>query len=224
MDFELAIEPAGETGERYRAKVIDSPAGGRAQADFDLPSGITAWQLDQECVVRASGRHLEIESTETDAARELGTELFDRVLASGPVRARWRTSLAEARAENKGLRLRLRLPDDPKVLAIPWELLYDPRGGGFLAQSEETPVVRSVAVAGRRRQMMVDGAVCFLVLLSCPPDLVPLQVEEESEFLKQALASRIVNRQATIEHLARPTLPDLLRYMQRHECHASVIV
>lgn len=217
LDFELLIE--GVEGG-YRARVIESPAGGRARVDFKLPSGPSRWEGGDGPRGRGKRpRNLGLGSPAGDSARALGQKLFERTLGAEPIQARWQASLAEARAEEKGLRLRLRLADDRALLEVPWELLYDP-DTGFLAQSEETPVVRSLEVTGRRRSMRATKEpVRFLALLSCPPGVVPLQVEKEWELLKQALAPRVAAGRATLEHLSRPALPELLRYLRTHGCH-----
>ena len=68
------------------------------------------------------------------AAKAFGAALFNAVF-SGDVKACFRSSLDEARRQNAGLRIRLRLADS-SVVDLPWEYLYNPAVNRFLALSD----------------------------------------------------------------------------------------
>jgi hypothetical protein len=103
-DFDLLIE---RQAQGYRAQVLSSPAG-QATADFVLP--FSDIELEN-CLLRL-GRPARtvrrIESTEMSTAKSFRAALFNAVF-SGDVRACLRSSVDEAKRDNAGIRVRLRL-------------------------------------------------------------------------------------------------------------------
>ena len=118
-DFDLLIERAAQG---YRAQVLNSPAG-QATADFVLPFS----DLELENFLLRLGRPVRtvrrLESTEMSTAKSFGEALFNAVF-SGDVRACLRSSVDEAKRDNAGIRVRLRLAD-PALADLPWEFLYN---------------------------------------------------------------------------------------------------
>jgi hypothetical protein len=158
--IELVIE---RDGERYRARVRKAPAGRGATSRFDLPAE-TGFARDGPDPANPS-RHLIIDSPGRQGSpRSLGQNLFEKVFA-GPVLTAWRASLA---ASGDGdLLLRLRLDDDPRLLRAPWELLFDPEPGTFIAT--ERRVIRSLDLQAKARPLGASAPFRILVVLSCPP-------------------------------------------------------
>jgi len=80
-------------------------------------------------------------------ARELGKDLFTALMDDPGIYACYHTSLAMARGQQKGLRIRLRI-DAPELALLPWEYLYDSRQREtHLSLSVLTPVVRHLETA-----------------------------------------------------------------------------
>ena len=118
-------------------QVYESPAG---PARGKLEVGIEGEEFrTQLSVVRSDGPQLE-------QRKSFGRSLFG-ALFQGDVIQVWRDSLARAQPpEADGLRLRLWI-NAPHLAALPWELLYDDKLGGFLATIADVPVCRYLPVA-----------------------------------------------------------------------------
>ena len=100
-----------------------------------------------------------------EAARELGGKLFESVF-SGEVRACLRSSLHEVYCqEGTGLRLKLRLQEAPELADLPWEFLFDTALDRFMAQSNQTPIVRYVEMRERIRPLAVQLPLHVLVMI-----------------------------------------------------------
>jgi formylglycine-generating enzyme required for sulfatase activity len=177
MDFELEIEPSA--GESYQATVRQSPLGRqgrRARCTFNLPD------LEDLNVGGPDLRHLSVDdSGRTKASiQDLGRRLFKSVFI-GPVLAAWQASLAMA---PRALTLRLLLADDARLLLVPWEILYDEDEGEFVAT--ERCLIRSLDTSEARR-LKWKTRLRVLAVLSCPPGVLPLQIEEEWAALQKTL-------------------------------------
>lgn len=187
MEFELEIEKAEG---RYRAQVRRSPvrrSGRRAKSSFDLPDDEVLEDLSQEIASLRSGpRHLPLDRPQQGmSARDLGRRLFESVF-SGPVLVAWRASVATA---GDGLLLRLRLDDDPRLLRVPWELLFDPEPGEFIAA--ERRFIRSLDLQVEPRPLGAPTPLRILVVLSCPLDAPPLETRKEWAVLDEALGGNV---------------------------------
>jgi formylglycine-generating enzyme required for sulfatase activity len=177
MDFELEIGPAG--GESYQATVRRSPLdrqSRRARCTFELPN------LEDLNVGGPDTRHLSVGDSGRPKAsiQDLGRRLFKSVFI-GPVLAAWQASLAMA---PRALTLRLLLADDARLLLVPWEILYDEDEGEFIAT--ERCLIRSLDTSEARR-LKRKTRLRVLAVLSCPPGVPPLQIEEEWAALQKAL-------------------------------------
>ena len=133
-DFELLVMQKGADG--YPTRVISASAG-EAQGTLNFNSTLSAIQ-------RAMAR-IKAEETDEELFVDFGRTLFQQ-LFSDEIEDVYRASLGYARAQGKGLRIRLRL-EPPELGAIPWEYLYDELNDLFLGVSSETPVTRYIPVA-----------------------------------------------------------------------------
>ncbi len=84
----------------------------------------------QIALLGSGGRRRHLRSTEEQGVQEFGRDLFN-AMTPGEVRNLYDVSLREARQQNKGLRLKLRILS-PELSALPWEFLYDEREGEYL--------------------------------------------------------------------------------------------
>lgn len=215
MDFDLAIEDIG--GERYRARVLDSPSG-QASVEFEMP--FSAMELENFLLKigrpRTGTRRLE--SPETEAARAFGGRLYDAVFAS-EVGTQWVRSVDAAEREHRGLRLRLRLSEAPQLADIPWEYLYSPTSDDFVVLSSWTPVVRYISLDKGAPPLQVAPPLRMLAMVSSPSDYPPLDVEAEWGRLDEGLSDLIDAGLVQIDRLEKATLRELQRAMRRTDYH-----
>ena len=185
LDFDLLIEPhvAG-----VRAYVLDSPAG-QAQHVF---------------AAAALGA---LPAPDADPLRS-GAALFATVFADD-VALCLRRSLDAARAQDAGLRLRLRIADDPALRNLPWECLYDADRAQFLALSARTPVTRYIELPDPATPLAVAPPLRMLVALAGPRDYPPLDAEREWAQINAALAEPIRRGSLVIERLDVSTVAAL---------------
>lgn len=197
VDFELEIERVPGR-KRYRAKVIKAPRGRGAKCSFDLPSEAELEGFRLDLANDRSSRHLEIDRPRRASVESLGRQLFEKVFTKG-VRDAWRAS--RDKMEDL-LRLRLHLEQDSRLLSIPWELLFDPDRGRFVAT--ERPVVRTLDSPTQSRPLAGPKPLRILAVLSCPPDVPLLEIEREWSVLDQ-----VVGESMELKKSVPPTLDEI---------------
>ena len=196
LNFDLAIEAlatAAELAEAnvanapiYRARVLYSPAG-QANIDFMLP--FNAHELENYILKMGRPRRSvrSLNTAEGLAARDFGSRLYNAIFRD-EVRDALRRSLDAADAKpDHGLRIRLRLGDAPALLDLPWEYLYDPVSQRYLALSDQTPIVRYLALPQVDVPLAVDGPLRILVLTADANDYAKLDISAEADRLRSAL-------------------------------------
>ena len=212
-DFDLVIE---QSGDKYRASVINSPAG-QASVEFDSLFS----PLELENFVLRMGRPQRgmrrIDSTEMVAIKTFGTRLF-RTVFSEDVYACYLRSLDSVRYQNTGLRIRLRI-NVPQFHDLPWEYLYNPQFDQFLALSKDTPIIRYIELPYTTQALPVKTPMKILVMISSPEGFLPLDVEEEWKRLNKALQPLIDRDQVVLERLEVPTLSALQQRLRRDRVH-----
>ena len=124
---------------------------------------------------------------ESAPLKDFGGKLYGAVFQD-ELRDALQRSLSLTRAQQAGLRLRLRLADTPELAELPWEFLYDPRHNRFLAQSRRTPLVRYLDLPDPPQPLSVEGPLRLLVMISSPSDYPALDTEQEWRLLTGALA------------------------------------
>jgi hypothetical protein len=129
LDFDLLVE-ASEAG--YRARVLNSP-GGEATVEFPRPFSDEELEIFLLRVGRPRQSVRRLDSPEMQTAKRYGTRLFEAVFGD-EVYGCFLSSLASAQAQDKGLRVRLRL-GAPELNDLPWEYLYNPHLNRFLSLS-----------------------------------------------------------------------------------------
>jgi CHAT domain len=217
-DFDLLIEP-GPRG-RYRARVLQSPAGESAPVQFRLP--FSPLELENFVLkvgqprrgTRRRGR------PESAPLKDFGGKLYAAVF-TGEVRDRLMSSLSQTQGQGVGMRLRLRLTDVPELAELPWEFLYDPRLSRFLAQSRRTPLVRYLDLPDPPAPLRVDSPLRLLVMISSPSDYPSLDVEQEWSLITAALTPQQAEGRVIVERLAANmgTLRKRLRREKYHVFH-----
>lgn len=216
-NFDLLIE-AAEAGS-FRARVTSCPLGESPSARFRLPFDATQLEnLMLKLDPGRSGTRRAGADPQSQASMDLGGPLFESVFSEDLMLA-WSRSQDVTRAAGEGLRLRLRLTDAPSIAGLPWELLYDRRSNGYIAQSERTPVVRYLEVPHPPRPLMVDGALRILVVISSPTDLPELDVEAEWRRVQDALAVKVGQGTVRIDRLPAPTIGALSTWLRTNDVH-----
>jgi hypothetical protein len=214
LDFDLLIERAGN---KYQARVLNSPAG-QASAAFRLPFS----DLEVENFLLRVGRTRHgvrrLESPEMEAAKTFGGRLFDAVFTA-EVRACLRSSLDEASRQGAGLRLRIRLANVPELADLPWEYLYNPTLNRFLTLSAETPLVRYLDLPERIQPLAVQPPLRVLVMIASPSDYPQLDVNQEWTKLQEALGDLERRGLIVLERLEEATLVALQRRLRQTEYH-----
>ncbi|MEI2693307.1 MAG: CHAT domain-containing protein [Anaerolineae bacterium] len=199
LDFDLHI---ARTADGFVARALQSPAG---QASV---------QFNSATVEKA------LRSTIDDAgrARIVGQALFQAVFRDELLLC-WGQSLTEARHHACGLRLRLRLNDAPELMPLPWEHLFDPTQGQFLALSAETPLVHYLDLPRKATALSVSLPVHILVVMATPTDLPRLDSEQEWSVLHNALRHQIKLGAVTLERLEMASLPALQASLRTRPYH-----
>jgi len=211
LDFDLLID---HFGDKYKGRVLNSPAG-QAATEFDTP--FSADEL-REFWSKIDAFTPQKDSALDQTLKKFGGRLFETVFA-GQVRSCFGACVNEASREGAGLRLRLRLSEAPELAALPWEYFYDPLSNRFLSLSNQTPVVRYLDLPQRIKPLTVQPPLRMLVMVSSPWDLPPLEVEQEWENVKNALAEAERRGLVQLERLETATLPALQKRLREKKFH-----
>ncbi|GEM_PF-4210477 len=214
LDFDLLID---RIGKKHKARVINSPAG-QAAVEFDAPFSAgelgAFWAKFEACLRKKEASPKDCKTT----LKKFGERLFTTVFAN-EVRSSFSASLNEAGRGSAGLRLRLRLTEAPELAALPWEFLHDPATNRFLALSNQTPMVRYLDLPERIKPLAVQPPLHMLVMIASPYDLPPLEVEQEWENVKNALAEAERRGLVQLERLETATLPALQKRLREKPFH-----
>jgi len=185
FDFELEI---GEGGPRKYPVSVRSPAG---EAHEEMRFPFAEWELEnklltlENTLLRSGETRRRIPSQEEQPVQDFGQSLLQALLV-GEVRTRYAMSLLEARRQNKGLRLKLRI-HPPDLARLPWEFLYDPDRDEYLSLSSKTPLVRYLDLHQPVEQLPVSPPLRILGMVSSPRDLPVLDVEHEKRLVEEAI-------------------------------------
>src|SRR5215217_7422133 len=217
IDFELEIHK----GSRRKYTVCARSPEGEAQEEMRFPfdKGELKDKLkDLETAVLRSGRkRRRIRTPEVQAVQNFGQKLFQALL-SGEIRAHYDLSLRQAKRQNKGLRLKLRI--QPAELAVlPWEFLYDPGRNSYLCLSSKTPLVRYLELREPVEQLAVSPPLKILGMVASPSDLAPLDVEHEKRRVEEAIKDLQTQGRVELTWLEGQTSRDLQRAMIRGPWH-----
>jgi len=216
LDFELALE---KNAAGFRAHVINSPAG-EAEHTFAIP--LTFQELSElysqfgrtTAAPRAPRARLDLQSS--SALQSSGKRLYDAVFAEN-VRVVWLASRGIAKNANASLRIVLHLSHAAELQDLPWELLHDEHG--FLAHSQETPIVRYLEASLTPRQIALVPPLRALVVMASPPEYAALDLDQEWGKLENVLADVQARGMIHIERLKSPTLAELQTRLRQNAYH-----
>jgi hypothetical protein len=149
--------------------------------------------------------------------RHIGSQLFE-ALIHDDVRSVYDMSRQTTMANDQGLRIKLRI-NAPELATIPWEFLYDPRQGEFIALSRYTPIVRYLELPLPDPELAVTVPVRILGMVAGPADAAPLDVDREKARLEDALCELQEDGLVESVWLAGQTWRDLQAAMQGGPWH-----
>jgi hypothetical protein len=218
LDFDVLLERVGKSRRKYRARVVNAPAGQTLPVVFTLP----VTRLELENLVLRIGRPRRVvrrvDAPETAAIKAFGGQLY-RALFRDDLEVNLLRSLSEAAAQGAGLRIRLRLSDTPELAELPWEFLYDQTRNRFLSLSDRTPLVRFLEVPDPPRPLRVIPPLHVLVMISSPSDYPQLDIEQEWIKLHTALGPLEQASQVQVTRLETATLAALRQRLRRADWH-----
>ncbi len=212
-NFDIAID---QTEDGYFVRVTDSPAGTTIEAF--APPLLT----DEVQAMRASA-FMEVEETNGHTAalqllQELGQRLF-LALFPKSVRTVLQSSYRMAYEQRARLRIRLHLGDNPKLQALPWEYLYDPLRGEYLALSTHTPLARYTKLMHHIRPLGLTTPLRMLVIIASPGGYPTFDASGSWLRLLDSLDYLAPAEKLYVEQLRKPTLLDLQRRLRQNDCH-----
>jgi CHAT domain len=214
VDFDVMIE---STAAGFDVRV-QSAGGGQAEAPFHPPFSQDELELFVLRLTRPRRATRRIETPQMEAVKRFGEGLFD-ALFTGELRACLRASHEDAIRQGKGLRIRIHPVNAPELADVPWEYLFHASLNRFLALSTETPVVRYLDVPEAVRPLKVVPPLRVLVAIAGPKDLVELDVEQEWERLRGAVADFERSGAIAVERLDHAGLGPLQHALRRSEYH-----
>lgn len=231
LNFDLRISIRGEG--KYSVAVTNSPECGEPTADMVLPEGestLTGRLKRLELVRGSRGIERRSHKSARDAldtlqsnieniriVENLGTELFECLLQP-EVRCCYRSSLAKAREQNKGLRVLLRI-EPPELAALPWEFIYDYSEGNHLCLNPETPFVRYLELGRSPKSLLIEPPLRILGMVSNPSDQRKLDVDREKEDMASSIGHLIEAGYVSLTWLEGQTWRDLQAAMREGPWH-----
>jgi CHAT domain-containing protein len=207
-------------GDGYRVRVTHAPGGADVpEQTFDVPFDDRDLENFVLRLGRSRGNVRRIDSPEVQGTKDIGGSLF-RALFSRNLATCLAKSLDRCQQAGQGLRLRLNLTEAPALLNLPWEFLYDQSTNRFLSLSDETPIVRYLAVDHPANPLRTPLPLRVLVMVSNPDDdeYQDLDVEKETADLKKAVASLEGRGHLFLEFIPAK-LPDLTRALRGNSYH-----
>lgn len=219
IDFELEIR---ECDPRDYSVAVRSPEGevqAREEMHFPFDEQELEDKLEElEGAVYRSGRgYRRIRLPEAQTVQDFGAALF-RTLLPGQVGAHYEARLREARRQNKGLRLKLRV-HPPKLVRVPWEFIYDPDSDAYLCLSSKTPLVRYPEQREPIEQLPMTPPLRILGMVASPFNLPRLKVEREKRRVREAVSDLEAKGRVELTWLEGQTPRDLLRAMSHGPWH-----
>ena len=213
LDFDLQFR---REGDQYRAAVLRSPAGEGASVSFTPPCNESELEQFLAKVGQARHRTRGRDSNQTNAVREFGEKLFSSIFKNDVLTC-LNVSLSQAKSQNSGLRIRLRMNEATELADLPWEYLYSREANTFLALDENTPIVRYLELTKPIDRLTVKGPLRVLVAVSSPSRYAELDAQDEYRRLFDATKKWRDDGSLVIELLEHATLANLHTRLQEDQ-------
>lgn len=214
LNFDLAIE---QTEEGAFCRITQSPKG-TALAPFITPLNGHALAEFWRLLGEPTANNPELLAEQHAAARDVGTKLFQAAMA-GDLRGRLHGSLQTAYQERTRLRIRLNLDKMPQAANLPWEYLFDPTNGQFLASSIHSPLMRYIDLMHQIRPIVVEPPLRILMVIASPTNHAPIYTDREWFNLVDTLDYLALEGKLVLERLREPTLFSLQRQLRQKDYH-----
>jgi CHAT domain len=143
-------------------------------------------------------------------AKTVGTALFNSILGD-EARTLFHDDVEWANSEDAIVRISLDLSKTPDLLNYPWEFLYDPVDGTYLARSSNTTLFRSMSPLKMWAQKRSSRPMRVLLISSKPDGLPMLRIDDEVTNLKNVAEG--LRDAVVFDHLANPMLLDVKRHL-----------
>ncbi|MCX6613959.1 MAG: CHAT domain-containing protein [Acidobacteria bacterium] len=213
LDFVLSVEKGD--GASYPVHVLVSPAG-KSKTTMQLPVSSEDWQSRLSIVADARGGSPKAGPVQADAlgilfARSLGEDLFGALL-SGDVLRCYEASLKKAKAEDKGLRIRLRM-QAPELANLPWEYLMD-SGQSALSLARHTPIVRQLDMDSAVTRLKLQPPIRILGMIGHHENL---DVAAEKESIEDAIEQPLFSGTMKLDWVSGHTFGHLEAALKKNE-------
>jgi hypothetical protein len=218
--LDLEVEVGAGDGRGYPV-TVRSPSGDETQVRMDFPFDEreveNKLQALEIALLRSGTSRRRIRSQEEQIVQDFGLSLFEALLVD-EARDSYEASREQARHQNKGLRLKLRI-EAPELARLPWEFLYDPDRGEYLCLSARTPVVRYPDLRQPVELLPLSPPLRILGMIASPINLDPLDVEREKKVVEEATRELQAQGRVELVWLRGETWRDLMRAMRRGPWH-----
>jgi len=214
MEYQdLTIDLRSARRGRFEARVTIAPIADNPQVRFGAPVARGPLEAFHHSFDALGAKVEERIKALPIAPRTMGEQIFSGVFKNGTAEV-LRMSQQAVSSAGAGLRVRLRFrADDPEadyLAALPWEWLWDPQTGEFLATNVCTPVVREIAAPRLRLPLEVEPPLRILVVDAAPKAMKELNLKLEIERMALALESLVKEGLVELVQLKRPD-KDVLR-------------
>ncbi len=167
----------------------------------------------ENVILRSTDRHRASQPMQHDVVETFGRALFDFILP-GEARSLYNECLREATNRHRGVRLKLSV-HSPRLAALPWEFLYDPRKRDYICLNPYTPLVRYTELPQTVPPLSIGAPLRILGLLSDPTDMpMRLDVQQEREQITAAVRSLVDRGLLELTWLEGNSWRDLQRIMR----------
>ncbi|MFN8491378.1 MAG: CHAT domain-containing protein [Caldilineaceae bacterium] len=213
-NFDLAIE---HTEDGYFAHAYGEPFG-EARDFFHPPFSEEELEQFLQLIADPAPENAERLALQQQTARSFGERLFHAVFRHN-LRSSLQSSYQMVYQQRAHLRLRIQLATTPEFVNLPWEYLYDPGRGEFLALSVHAPSLRYLQLMHRILPLRIDPPLRVLVVMPSPGGYPPLTGESNWLNLLDTLDHLALDGKMKLERLQKPTLLDLQRRLRQQDFH-----
>lgn len=213
LDFSLDVSDID--GESFTIVVRSDIGEAREHSHFPFNDGDLEHHLLklENAILRSTDLHRAGQPQQDSVVESMGRTLFDFVLP-GEARSLYNECLREAEHRHRGVRLKLSV-HSPRLAALPWEFLYDPRKRDYVCLNPYTPLVRYTELPQTAPPLQIAAPLRILGLLSDPKDMpIRLDVEYERDQVTEALQSLTDRGLVELTWLEGNSWRDLQRIMR----------
>lgn len=213
LDFSLEISDID--GQNYGVVVRSDAGEVREVTTFPFSEAELEKHLLklENAILRSTDLHRSNQPGYDEAALGFGRALFDFLLP-GEARSLYHECLREATHRHRGVRLKLSV-HTPRLAALPWEFLYDPRKRDYLCLNPHTPLVRYTELPQTVPPLEIEMPLRILGMVADPVDM-PTRLDIASEQRRVSEAVRSLEERGLVElvWMEGHTWRDLQRVMR----------